>query len=343
METVVVGPAQALTFCVRHWDEVKSLPRSADACRVLECAIACLRARQRAAGMLARFGYVVSDEELLEFVVGKRGSRRRVANSKVRFWGTTLPKDALIALSPEIYLCAPEFCFVLLARDTDIYQLRELASELCGTYFAAKNESGFINLNDPLTSAARLSLFVECCCGADRIKLARRAAAYTIPHAHSPMETALAQVLSLPKRCGGYGLVAPVLNQKVEFSAAAKRIGKADVCYPDLLWPKARLVMEYLGDAYHKSRGKDEARRLALEHDGYQVHHISAQHIYDIQLRDELARIVANANNKRLWPATVNFRTQQQKLIFALKPRRSYPEGEWIRPFWALDLKLMLS
>ena len=82
----------------------------------------------------------------------------------------------------------------------------------------------------------------------------------SLAHSASPMETALALMLSLPEAYGGYALPKPQLNPQLPVKNHELLWSGGPAITPDLFWPEAKLAIEYDSDEMHGSAGP---RKLA--------------------------------------------------------------------------------
>lgn len=92
----------------------------------------------------------------------------------------------------------------------------------------------------------------------------------------SPMETAVALMLSLPVDMGGFGLTKPVMNCAIDVSEWHGTLSERSTVMPDLLWPAQRVAVEYDSAAFHASSDegqlwRDAVRSNALVAMGYKV------------------------------------------------------------------------
>lgn len=122
---------------------------------------------------------------------------------------------------------------------------------------------------------------------------------YAFPQSASPMETALALLLSLPKAYGGYGLPKPVLNRKLPVSNHERLWAGGPSIRPDLLWENAKLAIEYdsneeHGDAGPRKLADDAARANVLTSMGYSVLRVTTLNIMSPDEVDRLAQLVAD-------------------------------------------------
>ncbi|MCF0232913.1 MAG: hypothetical protein HUJ63_11815 [Enterococcus sp.] len=109
-------------------------------------------------------------------------------------------------------------------------------------------------------------------------------ARHSVLRAYSPPEIALALMLSLPRNYGGCGFPKPILNCKLELrkrnGAFYKRV------YPDLYWPKQKLILEYDGISYHSQDGniiKDTGKRNLLRSLGYEVINATKNQLWNLR------------------------------------------------------------
>lgn len=99
---------------------------------------------------------------------------------------------------------------------------------------------------------------------------------FSFDRSASPMETALALMLTLPVKYGGYGLSKPSLNEELPTGEFASLWDGGDHITPDLLWKDSKLVIEYESDEFHGLRGPlkatdDATRANVLSAMGYTV------------------------------------------------------------------------
>lgn len=101
-----------------------------------------------------------------------------------------LPARSLIVLNKDTLVVTPELLFLELAasRDIDDIELLRIGFELCGTYVLDVSEDswdGYTSTDAPITSAKKISTFLERCSGMNGSKRARRSLALS-PTVHTP-------------------------------------------------------------------------------------------------------------------------------------------------------------
>ncbi len=153
-----------------------------------------------------------------------------------------------------------------LAADLHPAALLMVAHELCGRYRIRLEQPGFFEA-EPLTTPRRIAACGRANAGAPGAKPLRGAIPHMGGNAHSPMEAAVALLLGLPNRLGGLGLPRPELNRRVTPGRRGREATSASFYDCDLLWPEARLALEYDSDLCHADADRlnsDAARRTAL-------------------------------------------------------------------------------
>ena len=283
----------------------------------------------------------ISEIELgrIDLIVRRGTSRKSTSRVRYHSWSGSMPRGAFLRVADGLYLSTPEFCFLQLAGSLPMTDLLLMGMTLCGSYFPADTERGFVD-GSPTTNVEKLTTFLanaKRCKGIDR---ARSAAARLVDGARSPMESSLLLVLTLPRTMGGFGLAKPTLNGSVRLSDGARAIFGYPILRPDLLFPEAMLVIEYLGRAFHKDPERDIRRELALRHDGFDVQFVSIGQIMDSRQLYEIVKRVASATGKKMRPASAAIVAKRFALIDRLIPKReNILDGECLRyerTWWAL-------
>lgn len=118
----------------------------------------------------------------------------------------------------------------------------------------------------------------------------------------SPMETALALMLTLPVDFGGFGIAKPRLNARIRLDEAESGLQSVK---PDYLWPEARLALEYDSAEFHAEKGavlaaRDAARANALAVAGYRVLRVATRNVSTLEGVSLLARQIAALLGARL-------------------------------------------
>ena len=210
----------------------------------------------------------------LHVLVSSREKRRPSHACVCHVCSTPLPRGSLVKVDNGIYVSSPAFCFLQLAKYLSIVELIQLGDELCGAYLPSEfSETGTIRC-PPLTTPLSIRAFVERATGWSGSQKALRALNHVVYGSASPMETALEMVLCLPVMLGGNGIPAPNMNHCIDMAHAVQHPEDGDLCMGDLVWPSARLDVEYNSDVVHRSneaRKRDSLRRNRLVSAGYEV------------------------------------------------------------------------
>ena len=178
----------------------------------------------------------------LHVLVAESHKRRTSKEVISHIEGNELPSGSILDTCNGFSICSPELCFVQMATMLDLPHLIELGFEWCGTYDTSTDH---LRECAPLTSVEKLRTYVESLGPVHGRKKALRALRYALNGSASPRETALAMILHLPYAMGGYGIEAPLLNERVDLSERARRIAGRRYVVCDLLWPRAMLDVEY--------------------------------------------------------------------------------------------------
>ena len=153
-------------------------------------------------------------------------------------------------------------------------ELLRLGMELCSRYCVDRDELLISMNSEPSTSKSKLTEYLSTIDTSYGIDKARTAVGKLMDGSASPWETAVALMLSLPTRMGGFELPKPKLNKSHPLSAMGKRLVGASSLRPDMLWEKEGVAIEYDSDVFHtstESLRRDSARRKALEASGLNV------------------------------------------------------------------------
>ncbi|OUO90056.1 hypothetical protein B5F40_08535 [Gordonibacter sp. An230] len=188
-----------------------------------------------------------------------------------------------------------------LASQLSLAELIGVGCELCGFYAPSDEDEGF-TVREPLTTPVRLGRAVRAARGMHGVKLARRALSYVMPRSRSPMETAQALLLCLPRSLGGQGFAHARLNERVPLAKAARSQLGRDHVECDLYWPRMRVAVEYDSDRYHTGPeriARDARRRNALAEGGVTVFTMTRDQLFDPAAFRRCARMIATCLKRR--------------------------------------------
>ena len=228
-------------------------------------------------------------------------------------------------------LIPPEYLFLQMAETMNFLDLLLLGFELCGTYFSGQGIDAFASTSTasprhkPFTRANKIARFLDSDVASQTNGIAQvtQASKFLLDNSYSPRESALALMLTLPRRLGGYALPRPLLNQRINIPRSSSQLIRNDHFKCDLLWPKEGLAIEYDSDLHHvgaQKIAKDASRRDALALLGIQVITVTNKQFASMNEMDKVAHTVAKTlgirqrNEKRY-----NYQTRKIQLLQQLQ------------------------
>ncbi|MDE8701436.1 DUF559 domain-containing protein [Adlercreutzia equolifaciens] len=246
-------------------------------------------------------------------VFAEHERRQKVARCHV---APTSVRDASFGRVAEgLFVPSPGLALAQYGRGRTLPDMVLRGMALCSCYALDEQDCLVerIPLTDPsaLERATRLHRDVPGC------RLAREALPWMVSGAASPREAALAAILALPPRYGGYGFPKPKLNARIDLPRKAQ--GLADTAYyvADFLWEEQRVVLEYDSDAFHLTSERhhhDTVRRGVLESLGYRVIGVTRMQLNVRGEMDKVAVVLSRALKRPLRIRAQRFRSQQAEL-----------------------------
>ncbi len=217
---------------------------------------------------------------------------------------TNIPPGSFCKVNDIYALASPEYLFVQFARKLPFQLLIKLGYELSGTYAPVKLSDGLpLQRAVPLTDVSKLRHFVERASSAHGSRAAARALKYIQEKSASARESDFAMTTDLPLRWGGYAMHDFMMNYRVEFDEAAKRMSGRTHAKCDLCWPNVKLDVEYDSDLCHGTNRdalSDKSRANALRHMGYTTIFVTNDQFTDMRTCDELMHDIANLTGHRI-------------------------------------------
>ena len=153
-----------------------------------------------------------------------------------------------------------------------------------------------MNERKPVLSAQAVHDLADTDPRIDGIGKARNLSRYIVEDSGSPMETAVALLLSLPVRRGGAGLPKPKMNGIVDLPADIRRLAQRSYLKADLRWRAKKVAVEYDSDLVQgnaKALNSDAARRNALCHLGYTVVTLTREQLFDWRRFEEFVAVLS--------------------------------------------------
>ena len=202
-----------------------------------------------------------------------------------------------------------------------------VACEFAGTYRLGVG-AGTASYRAPkITSAAELGRVVAEVGQSQGTARARHVCGLMLDGSASPMETALALMLTLPVDFGGFGLEKPLLNHPVDVSPFVGMLSDRDSVTPDFLWPGQGVALEYDSEVFHVRLGEGQLNRDAtrfniLTATGRRVFRVTPKMVRSLPGLSLLARQVARALDVELPETTPLQELRRRKLFMQLMPGR---------------------
>ena len=207
-------------------------------------------------------------------------------------------------------VCAPTLALRQLAHIMGLTDIALIAYELRGSYALSRDaEDGFVGELAPIASAAGLCSQIPLLPWSAQDRESRRvrmALKAVVDGSASPMESKLALMLFLPRTVGGFGLPKALLNHPIPVRGRAASYTRRQLIIPDMYWPKARLVLEYLG-GHHDDPGRaalDSERDNAFAAMGHSVIDVTRREARDLGTLSAIAADICRASSYHQRPAT---------------------------------------
>ncbi len=212
-------------------------------------------------GCVARF----SETAPLNIAVPNARDRVRARGVRSTVLSADLPTGVFVDVGGGLAISSPELLFVELARVMPFEVHILLGMELCGTFArdAEDPRSGPVTYHvPPVTSVDRIHSFIDGCKGTAGLQQARESLEWLLDNAWSPMEAAVAMLMSLPAEQLGYGLWSVSLNPRIpveEGTGVESRV-------PDLVFGQTGVGLNYDGEDHLPMRDVvSAALRMARE------------------------------------------------------------------------------
>ena len=204
--------------------------------------------------------------------------------------------------------------------------LAAVACELAGSYRLQGPGRGVAYGASPVMTASGLRDFAATACQGPASGRARAIADLALDSSASPMETALALMLTMPVELGGFGIKKPLLNAVIDASSLDEGLRGRDSVTPDMLWPDEKVALEYDSSEFHAQKGasqaeRDAARANTLALMGYRVLRATTRGVSSLPGVALLARQIAFLLEEPLREPTPLEAQRRSKLFGELMPR----------------------
>lgn len=227
-----------------------------------------------------------------------------------------LPRRGLVAVGRDVLSVSPELMFSQLGAcsELDLVDMVELGYELCGTYVMDRSWDGYTPTGSCTTNRSRLLRMADHEAGQRGIRSVRQAAGLVVDGSHSPMETVLAMLFTLPRRLGGLGVPGASMNHHVLTAVGDRWI---DVAFPSL-----RCGLEYKGRRPHgiERTQRDDRRQNEIAGSGMVTLNVWYEDLRDPRLFQQLVDSFAKVAGIRLRVRSDGFAAAQDRLRMRLLP-----------------------
>lgn len=228
-----------------------------------------------------------------------------------------IPRDQLIQLYDEVYVCSPELLFILLCHRCDTENILLMGSELASDYaLCPERHSGLIK-KKPLLSRGSIMSLCDSIGTTTGVRRARDLAPLIIERARSPKESELALLLGLGKKRGGRGISDIEVNKRIDLTDEQRRVARRNHLYSDLFLRSALTDLEYDGNETHLSKSdhdSDERRSNALVMQGIKVETLTSGQLHDWTTFDTIAQHLELASGHRTVEVSPAIRERQHDL-----------------------------
>lgn len=245
-----------------------------------------------------------------------------------------LPSGSFVRIDDGLLLCSPELCFLHMATRLPFPHLVKLGFELCALYTLQPDGTAGYGRPLPPTTARALEAYLRTCAGIRGIATARQALRYVGNASGSPMETALAIVLCLPLRLGGYGLPLPYLNFRIDAPRRERAADGKSYYLCDLYWPQAKIAVEYDSDLEHTGPeriAEDAQRRNEVTGLGVTTVTATREQVMNPEKLDRIAHQLKRALHVRTRSEREPNPCVRERLIRSLVTAKDL-EASWPKP-----------
>ena len=255
------------------------------------------------ASLMAERGVFLSQP--VDFLVHPCESRSHTPLIECHRVPSCLSSEFLVRVTPQVCVTSPAAALAWsCARLTRAESLR-LIDEFCGSLAVDPGSARGFVARDPLLQIGDLHKF---CSVAHGMRGAARILShlpFALENCASPLEAAMATLLCLPIRNGGYGLPLPTMNNAVLPKGFAENIADRSYYVGDAVWEQSRIIVEYDSRMEHSSDrdiAHDHIRELALESQGYHVTSVTPGILFTAGLFHKVALDTARRIRHRLRP-----------------------------------------
>lgn len=234
---------------------------------------------------------------LLDFLSSARRGRNNGEHFAVHVQTESLPPKSFIRIGAigksVIYIASPELVFMQLAQRRPLEEAVYFGFALCSLYRIDPTTPGGLRQRDerllsnsecviadrPLTSIKHIETFLDTAKGSLGCEKARSALKFVRAGSRSPMESALAISLGLPRNRGGFGLGVGQMNHAVRIFNGTDWAGER------------RYVTRYPDISIEHTNSSGRKTTVGIDYDGYAFHSTATALARDARRRNEIAPI----------------------------------------------------
>lgn len=257
----------------------------------------------------------------LSCLVARSESRRCLKTLTCKVASQLAARESFVALGSASYIASPELCAFGIAKESDAVKTALVISEFCGLYSLVGPQEGGFRSRAPLSSLERMRQLADGLSHARGLNVFREAIDLSVQDSASPMETAVALLLSLPSRYGGFSLPKPEMNWMVRGNetlrdAAVKgtHVSKGSL-FGDLVYLEHNLIVEYASKKHHQDHwDSDMIRYNELVDDGFKVVSITPTQLFDATKMMNIAGTIARQLGCELPSATPEWASRNKRL-----------------------------
>lgn len=261
----------------------------------------------------------------LHIMVDSSAKRRDTPMQRCHVWSRPLPEGSFVDIGHDVFVAAPALCFLQVAPTMSDFELTELGFELCGGYSRTPGVGqGFFQRSYKLTTPSFMKTYIGRLSYADGCRQAYDVLRFVLSNSESPAETDMALKVALPRLRGGYKFPLPELNPEIPLTQEAAQIAHRDRVYPDQLWRKAHVCLEYDSTLHHEKgadRTRDSLKRNALGCMGYKVITVTPSQLKNVSEFHGIALELARYLGVRLRPTTPKIEQARYELNEAICER----------------------
>ena len=234
---------------------------------------------KRITAFLRACGIANSDLQTLDILLSFPFMRSNSDPFRPHALGTTVCENDVHELVPGLCVVREELLFMQAATWMTPLELIAFGYELCGLYELPLEgtDTESYRICDAKTTRDELLAYIQDHKGIRGAKRARTALARVRNRARSPMETAAAMMIVLPRKLGGLGYRGIQLNYRLEVPPDVRPLTTSSFFEVDLYAAPRHVGVEYDGEVHAEpaQRSRDAERLSALAAMGIRIHVIT--------------------------------------------------------------------